>query len=92
MFSHELLISVPLSSAPGVRACQIAASGEEDRSFVVSEEDAAAAVAGGSSSGPGGIRVTLVWMDPPATAASAVQLVHDLDLFLEGPDGTLWTM
>lgn len=45
----------------------------------------------GSGSGPGGIRVTLVWMDPPATAASSVQLVHDLDLYLEGPDGTLWT-
>lgn len=58
----------------------------------MSEEDAAAAIEGGSSSGPGGIRATLVWMDPPATAASSVQLVHDLDLFVEGPDGTMWTM
>lgn len=71
---------------------QIEDSGEEERSFVVSEEDAAAAVEGGESTGPGGIRATLVWMDPPATSASAVQLVHDLDLFLEGPDGTIWTM
>ena len=59
---------------------------------MVSEEDAAAAVEGGESTGPGGIRATLVWTDPPATEASAVQLVHDLDLFLEGPDGTVWTM
>lgn len=64
----------------------------EDRGFVVTEADAAAAVAAGSGSGPGGIRVTLVWMDPPATAASSVQLVHDLDLILVGPEGDLWTM
>lgn len=64
----------------------------EERTFAVSAEDAAAAVAGGSSSGPGGIRATLVWMDPPATSLSFVQLVHNLDLFLEGPDGTTWTM
>lgn len=71
---------------------QITALAVEERSFTVSAEDAAAAVEGGSSAGPGGIRATLVWMDPPATASSAVQLVHDLDLFLEGPDGTIWTM
>lgn len=65
----------------------------EDRGFVVTEADAAAAaLEAGSASGPGGIRVTLVWMDPPATAASSVQLVHDLDLFLESPEGDLWTM
>ncbi len=64
----------------------------EERSFTVSAEDAATAVDGGSGTGPGGIRATLVWMDPPATAFSDVQLVNDLDLFLEGPDGTIWTM
>ncbi|CAN0307309.1 unnamed protein product, partial [Laminaria digitata] len=63
----------------------------EDRGFVVTEADAAAAVEAGNGNGPGGIRVTLVWMDPPATAASSTQLVHDLDLFLEGPEGDLWT-
>lgn len=86
--SHALL----LTNVVRCFVCQVADMGEEERSFAVSEEDAAAAVAGGSSSGPGGIRATLVWMDPPATASSSVQLVHDLDLFLEGPDGTVWTM
>lgn len=72
---------------------QIEALAVENRGFVVTEADAAAAVEeAGSASGPGGIRVTLVWMDPPATAASSVQLVHDLDLFLESPEGDLWTM
>eukprot|EP00904_Undaria_pinnatifida_P010402 jgi/Undpi1/6492/HiC_scaffold_20.g08971.m1 len=70
---------------------KIEAFAVEDRGFVITEADAEAAVEAGSGSGPGGIRVTLVWMDPPATAASSVQLVHDLDLYLEGPDGTLWT-
>lgn len=71
---------------------KVEALGVEERSFDVSEEDATTAVEGGSSSGPGGIRATLVWMDPPATSSSSVQLLHDLDLFLEGPDGTTWTM
>lgn len=62
----------------------------EEREFVVTTADAAAVAQG--DEGPGGIRVTLVWMDPPASALASVQLVHDLDLFLEGPNGTTWTM
>lgn len=30
----------------------------------------------------GALRVTLVWADPPAAAAAAVQLVNDLDLLV----------
>lgn len=56
----------------------------EERSFVVAAADL--------SDGEEGIRVTLGWMDPPATAFSSTQLVHDLDLFVEAPDGTVWTM
>lgn len=64
----------------------------EERAFLVTEEDAEAAVVAGTGDGPGGIRVTLVWMDYPATTLAFSQLVHDLDLILEGPDGRFWTM
>lgn len=37
-------------------------------------------------------RVTLSWLDPPATTFSAVQLVHDLDLVVISPNGTRYTM
>lgn len=33
------------------------------------------------------LRVTLSWIDPPATTFSAVQLVHDLDLVVVSPTG-----
>lgn len=69
----------------------VAALSVEERAFEVTATDAA--LAGKLADGEGGgLRVTLVWMDPPATALSAMQLVHDLDLFLEGPDGTIRTM
>lgn len=72
---------------------KIAASTVEERAFEVTSADASSAAAGeGASGGPGGIRVTLVWMDPPANAYASTQLLHDLDLLLEGPDGTIWTM
>ena len=64
----------------------------EERTFRITSEDAASAVEAGTEDGPGGIRVTLAWMDYPATTLASSQLVHDLDLFLEGPDGTMWTM
>ncbi|CAN0198488.1 unnamed protein product, partial [Ectocarpus sp. 6 AP-2014] len=38
------------------------------------------------------LRVTLSWLDPPATTFSAVQLVHDLDLVVISPNGTRYTM
>ena len=37
-------------------------------------------------------RATLSWIDPPATSSSVVQLVHDLDLVVESPSGTMHTM
>ncbi|CAN0435021.1 unnamed protein product, partial [Scytosiphon promiscuus] len=37
-------------------------------------------------------RATLSWIDPPATAFSSVQLVHDLDLSVYGPTGLRYTM
>ena len=77
----------PAASADGARNATVAANTSESRVFYVSEEDAQAAVQEGEE-----IRVTLVWMDPPATELSEKQLLHDLDLFLEGPNGMIWTM
>eukprot|EP00904_Undaria_pinnatifida_P000092 jgi/Undpi1/10083/HiC_scaffold_28.g12537.m1 len=37
-------------------------------------------------------RATLSWIDPPATSSSVIQLVHDLDLVVESPSGTMHTM
>jgi hypothetical protein len=48
----------------------------------------------GRRSGSGGIRVTLVWLDPPGPANTGGLddpkpcLVHNLDLVVAGPDGT----
>ncbi|CAN0343522.1 unnamed protein product, partial [Scytosiphon promiscuus] len=33
------------------------------------------------------VRVTLSWIDPPASTYSIAQLVHDLDLIVVAPDG-----
>lgn len=38
------------------------------------------------------LRVTLSWIDPPASTLSATQLVHDLDLVLVSPSGVTHTM
>ncbi|CAM9790716.1 unnamed protein product, partial [Ectocarpus fasciculatus] len=38
------------------------------------------------------LRATLSWIDPPATATSAIQLMHDLDLVVLSPDGTTYRM
>lgn len=38
------------------------------------------------------LRVTLCWLDPPATALSAIQLQHDLDLVVTAPSGANYTM
>lgn len=38
------------------------------------------------------LRATLSWIDPAATALSAKQLVHDLDLAVRSPSGTTYTM
>ncbi len=35
----------------------------------------------------GPLKVVLVWTDPPSTSVAAVNLVNDLDLVVEGPDG-----
>ncbi len=37
--------------------------------------------------GAGPLKVVLVWTDPPSTSTAAVNIVNDLDLELEGPDG-----
>lgn len=75
------------SSANAAGTGSVVALSVESRVFYVSAADAELAAGGG-----GEIRATLVWMDPPVTAFSATQLMHDLDMFLEGPDGTVWTM
>lgn len=36
------------------------------------------------------LRVMLVWTDPPASLSAAQQLVNDLDLEVEAPDGTVY--
>lgn len=36
------------------------------------------------------LEATLVWTDPPGNPAAAVDLVHDLDLEVTGPDGTVY--
>ncbi|CAM9966840.1 unnamed protein product [Scytosiphon promiscuus] len=38
------------------------------------------------------LRATLCWIDPPATSVSATQLQHDLDLVVQAPSGTTYTM
>ncbi|CAM9449287.1 unnamed protein product, partial [Hapterophycus canaliculatus] len=38
------------------------------------------------------LRATLCWIDPPATALSATQLQHDLDLVVKAPSGATYTM
>lgn len=38
------------------------------------------------------MRATLTWLDPPAAPESSIQLIHDLDLTLVAPDGTLYRM
>ncbi|CAM9858678.1 unnamed protein product [Choristocarpus tenellus] len=38
------------------------------------------------------MRVTLSWMDPPATVLSAVQLMNDLDLKVTSPSGLVYVM
>ncbi|CAN0227366.1 unnamed protein product [Scytosiphon promiscuus] len=40
----------------------------------------------------GDLRATLCWIDPPATSLSAIQLLHDLDLVVQAPSGTAYTM
>ncbi|CAM9494152.1 unnamed protein product [Pylaiella littoralis] len=95
-FEGEDLWALYVEDADGTttsagQARGVAAFEVEERSFIVSEEDAAT-VEAEAEGGPGGIRATLAWMDPAATASSSVQLIHDLDLFLDGPDGTTWTM
>lgn len=37
-------------------------------------------------------RVTLCWIDPPASSISATQLVHNLDLYIVSPSGESYTM
>jgi len=37
----------------------------------------------------GPLKVVLVWIDPPSTSLAEVNLVNDLDLVVEGPDGVL---
>ena len=38
----------------------------------------------------GPLKAALAWTDPPGTLGAAVILVNDLDLELEGPDGTIY--
>lgn len=38
------------------------------------------------------LRATLSWIDPPSSALSAVQLLHDLDLAVFSPTGVRYTM
>lgn len=37
-------------------------------------------------------RATLSWIDPPASADSSIQLIHDLDLTLVSPSGEFYRM
>lgn len=37
-------------------------------------------------------RATLAWIDPAATVTSTVQLIHDLDLTVVSPSGTVYQM
>ena len=36
----------------------------------------------------GGLKVTLVWTDPPGSPGTGVQLINDIDLLVRRPDGT----
>jgi PKD repeat protein/subtilisin family serine protease len=60
-------------------------------------DDAAGLTTGGSDvttyavDGENSLRVSLVWSDFPSTEAAATNLVNDLDLTVEAPDGTLYT-
>jgi subtilisin family serine protease len=38
--------------------------------------------------GRGPLKVVLVWTDPPSSSLAGTNLVNDLDLVVEGPDGT----
>lgn len=38
------------------------------------------------------LRATLTWMDPAASVESSIQLIHDLDLTVTAPDGTVYRM
>jgi len=39
------------------------------------------------NAGEGGIKIALAWTDPPGNPANAVQLVNDLDLYVQAPGG-----
>lgn len=38
------------------------------------------------------VRATLAWIDPPASPMAQVLLMHDLNLKVESPNGTVYTM
>lgn len=38
------------------------------------------------------LRATLAWIDPPVSPDASIQLLHDLDLTVVAPDGTLYRM
>src|SRR5690606_23739834 len=45
---------------------------------------------GGTPPSGSGIHVTLVWTDPPGQPGAAKALVNNLNLRIEGPDGTYY--
>jgi len=59
---------------------------DRNASFDSSGDGAAVADFRVMSSGP--LKVVLVWTDPPSSSLAETNLVNDLDLVVEGPDGT----
>lgn len=74
--------------------------GEGDTALFVADSGSTAIAGGGrheyyfAADGDAGVdlRATLAWIDPPASTASPVQLVHDLDLLVVSPIGAEHTM
>ncbi len=60
----------------------------EDRAGPFSSPDDDALVSEFRVAAPGPLKVVLVWTDPPSSSLAATNLVNDLDLVVEGPDGT----
>ncbi|MCP4895516.1 MAG: hypothetical protein GY906_00965, partial [bacterium] len=56
-----------------------------DRGFSSAQEPAYATPL--TVEGDAGLKVVLVWTDPPSSALAEVNLINDLDLVVSGPDG-----
>jgi subtilisin family serine protease len=60
----------------------------EDRGGPFSSSAAGALVSDFRVAARGPLKVVLVWTDPPSSSHAVTNLVNDLDLVVEGPDGT----